>query len=93
MVLEWIERNQIKHVAVHLDLDVLDPKLFRSLLFANPDGTVVNAPQGEMTFDQLSRLFIDISKKTEIVGLGIAEHLPWDVINLKKFLESISIFK
>ena len=88
-----IEALKDKPVYITIDLDVLDPKLFRSLLFANPDGTVVNAPQGEMTFEQLSRLFIDISKKTEIVGLGIAEHLPWDVINLKKFLESISIFK
>lgn len=92
LVIEWIERNQIKHLAVHLDLDVLNPKLFRSLLFANPDGTVVNAPQGDMNLSQLSRLFADVSKHTEIVGFAIAEHLPWDAINIKNFFENISIF-
>lgn len=79
-------------MAVHLDLDVLDPKIFRSLLFANPNGTVINAPQGEMSLSQLSRLFKDISQQTNLVGLAIAEHLPWDAINLKEFLQDIPIF-
>ena len=33
---EWIVDHGIKHLAIHLDLDVLDPSIFRSLLFANP---------------------------------------------------------
>lgn len=93
LVIEWIKENEIKHLAVHLDLDILDPSLFRSLLFANPDGTVINAPHGEMSLSQLSRLFKDISQQTNLVGLAIAEHIPWDAINLKEFLQDISIFK
>lgn len=34
VITDWIKNEKIKHLAIHLDLDVLDPVLFRSLLFA-----------------------------------------------------------
>lgn len=92
-VLEWIEEKGIKHLAIHFDMDVLDPTLFRSLLFANPDGTKIDAPSGKMTLSQISRLIGDVSKQTDIVGLSIAEYLPWDALNLHNFLTSLPIFK
>jgi arginase len=36
-VLEWIKHNDIKHLAIHFDLDVLDPKKFRSTFFGEPE--------------------------------------------------------
>lgn len=93
-VLAWIKEEGVKHLAIHLDLDVLDPKLFRSLLFANPDpdsDTFEGVSQGEMTLPQLTRLITDVSKKAEVVGLAIAEHLPWDAINLKNMLDAFPI--
>jgi arginase len=92
-VLEWIKEKGIEHLAIHFDMDVLDPTLFRSLLFANPDGTKIDAPSGKMTLSQVSRLVGDVSKQTDIVGLSIAEYLPWDALNLHNFLTSLPIFK
>lgn len=88
-VLDWIRESGIKKLAIHLDLDVLDPTLFRSLLFANPipdPNTFMDYPSGAMTFDQVGRLIRDVSAATDVVGLGIAEHLPWDAINLQNML-------
>lgn len=92
LVLDWIQEKRIQHMAIHLDLDVIDPKSFRSLLFAQPDGSTVDAPNGEMTLLQIARIIQDVSRQADVVGLAIAEHLPWDAINLKKFLESLPIF-
>lgn len=91
-VLNWLKEQQIKHLAIHLDLDVLDPTLFRSLLFAQPEGNDIEAPVGKMTFKQVARLIKDVDKQTDIVGLSIAEHLPWDAINLQNFLAELPIF-
>ena len=91
-ILNWISDNEITHLAIHLDLDVLDPKQFRSLLFANPDGSVIDSSSGTMTLAQISRLIGDVSAQTDVVGLTIAEHLPWDAINLQNFLASLAIF-
>lgn len=94
-VIEWLQKNEIKQLAIHLDLDVLNPTLFRSLLFANPDPNAVpiDAPSGDMSLQQLSRLIQDVEKHTEIVGLGVAEYFPWDAMNLRDFLETLPIFK
>lgn len=89
---EWIKENNIKHLAIHLDLDVLDPKAFRSQLPANPDlKEELGFPTGSMCFHQLIDLIKELSAETDVVGLGITEHLPWDAINLKNLLGEIPI--
>jgi hypothetical protein len=35
-VLDWIANEGIIHLAIHFDLDVLDPSTFRPLLFNKP---------------------------------------------------------
>lgn len=92
-ILSWISEKNIEHLAIHLDLDVLDPKIFRSLLFANPDGVSIDSSRGTMTFNQITRTIQDVSDKTNIVGLTLAEFLPWDDINLHNFLNTLPIFK
>ena len=92
-VLDWIEENQIAQLAIHLDLDVLDPKWFRSLLPCEPVEQPFATVPGEMTLSQITRLIQDISKQTDVVGLSIAEHLPWDAINLHNFLAAVPIFE
>lgn len=91
-VLQWIREHDIRHLAVHLDLDVMDPRLFRSLLFANPEAGEIDAAQGAMGFAELARLAGDVAAETEIVGLSIAEYLPWDALNLRGLLEAFPIF-
>ncbi|MCV9950931.1 arginase family protein [Paenibacillus sp. BT-177] len=88
---EWITESGIKHLAIHLDLDVLDPKSFRSLLFANPEAPYNLSPAGTMQMPQLLHLIKELSEETDVVGLGITEHMPWDAINLKNLLGEIPI--
>lgn len=88
---EWIKESGIKHLAIHLDLDVLDPKAFRSLLFANPEGPYTYSPAGSLQIPQLLHLLKELSEETDVVGLGITEHMPWDSINLKNLLGEIPI--
>ncbi|ETT43863.1 arginase family protein [Paenibacillus sp. FSL H7-689] len=91
-VLDWIETNRIKYLVIHLDLDVLDPKIFRSLLFANPLSDLeIDFPMGKMQLFEVAKLINEVSDVTDVVGLGITEHLPWDAINLKQLLQKMPI--
>ncbi|BBI34030.1 hypothetical protein KCTCHS21_34290 [Cohnella abietis] len=86
-----IKKSNIKHLAIHIDLDVLDPKAFRSLLFANPGSSYEFSAAGTMQIPQLLNLIKELSEETDVVGLGITEHMPWDSINLKNLLGEITI--
>ena len=93
-VLEWLRSTGGKHLAIHLDLDVLDPTAFRSLLFANPDAPTDafdGIAQGKMTIDQVVRVLGDVAKVVDVVGLGIAEHLPWDALALKNMIARLPL--
>ena len=94
-ILAWISEAGIEYVAVHWDLDVLHPADFRSIYPAEPytDPQEFPAAVGRMKLSEIVRILNDISKKAEIVGLSITEHLPWDVFNLRKSLKTISIFE
>ena len=88
-ILTWIREEGIDHLAIHLDVDVLDPASFRSVLFAEPDPEInwlEMYPAGKMTLAQVIRVMTDVASATEVVGLGICEHLPWDMIHLKEAL-------
>lgn len=93
-ILNWIKDNDFQKIAVHFDLDVLSPDDFRSILPAQPHTNVddFGAAVGSMTLKIVSRVMSDISDNSEIVGFNIAEHMPWDAINLRNTLSKISIF-
>lgn len=94
-VLRWLKDIGAKHVAIHLDLDVLDPAKFRALYFSRPDaapGQFDGIPQGKMTLPQILRLIQDVAATVDVVGLGIAEHLPWDALALKNMLAKLPLF-
>lgn len=93
-VLQWLKDIGAKHLAIHFDLDALDPTLFRSLLFAKPNipaDTFDGVAQGKMTMEQVVRLLADVAKVVDVVGLGIAEHLPWDTLALKNMLAKLPL--
>lgn len=94
-VLEWMNENGIRHLAVHWDLDVLAPWDFRSIYPGEPYTLASEFPAavGRMTLEGIGRLLKDISNEAEIVGLSLTEHLPWDAIRLRKTLSEIDIFK
>lgn len=93
-VLQWFRATGARHLAIHLDLDVLDPNGFRSLLFANPQapaGAFDGVAQGRMPISYVVRLLSDIAGVADVVGIGIAEHLPWDALALKNMLARLPL--
>lgn len=89
----WFKEQHIKHFMVHLNLNVLSPQDFRSLLCNKPHQVPVDYAVGEMKLAQVVRLIHDASQIADLVGLSIAEYLPWDIINLREQLSTLSIFK
>ncbi len=92
-LVHWLTKHNIKQLLVHLDLDVLSPTDFRSLLCNQPHQGPVDYAVGEMTLAHIVHLLINASKVADLVGLSIAEYLPWDIINLRNELSKLPIFK
>jgi arginase len=90
---DWIDKNGYTKIAVHLDLDVLNPNIFRSLYFSEPNVEEFPANAGKMTLEELIDILSGVFSKNEVVGLTIAEFLPWDIINLKNIFAKLNIFK
>ncbi|GLS30740.1 arginase [Mesorhizobium albiziae] len=93
-VIEWLRSIGAKHVAIHLDLDVIDPAQLRSVYFTRPDAApdaFDGIPQGRMTVPQVVRLLNDVAEQVEVVGLGITEHLPWDAITIRDMLQALPL--
>lgn len=95
-VLEWIDRENIEYLAIHIDLDVLDPAFFRSVLFAQPgrgEHDFGDVAEGKLTIEEVLMLVNLATSKAEAVGLTLAEHLPWDMLNLKNMLNGLPLLK
>jgi len=89
---EWINKNKFKKIAIHFDLDVLDPNSFRSVYFSEPGKDKFPAGAGNMSLLEVTTILTNLFDNNEIVGLTIAEYLPWDAIELRKLLNKLSIF-
>lgn len=95
-VMEWIAIEKIEYLAIHLDLDVLDPALFRSVLFAQPgrgEHDFGDVAEGKLTIEDVLKLINQATSEAEAVGLTIAEHMPWDMVNLKNLLSALPLMK
>lgn len=93
---QWIEQENISHLAIHFDLDVLDYHQFRSLLFARPDGDAHawdGTAKGKLTMADVLSLVKEAESAAQVVGLGVAEHLPWDAFNLKNLLAELPLLR
>lgn len=93
-VLDWLNSTGASRLAIHFDLDVLDPSLFRALLFAKPNvpaNTFDGTAQGKLAMDEVVQLLGDVAAVADVVGLGIAEHLPWDALALKNMLAKLPL--
>jgi arginase len=93
-VLEWIASEGITQLAVHFDVDVLDPKQFGPVLFNKPDAPPdawADVPRGRMAPDQVVRLLQDVAAACDMVGLAIAEYLPWEAIVTRNMLRKLPL--
>ena len=87
---EFLKRHP--RVLVHFDIDVLDPRGFHSTYFANPEMTGDGSGGGRMTMEELGRVFSLINAESNVVGLTVAEYLPWDELRLHQTLAKLDIF-
>jgi arginase len=81
-VIDWLRGIGAAHVAVHFDLDVLDPRDFNSAVGHDLNGLRVEAA---------IRLLADVSRVADIVGLGITEYAPRDAMLLADMLRRLPI--
>ena len=84
--------DRFDHILVHLDIDVLDPALFHSTYFANPELVGDGSGGGRMTMDKLTEVLHCITDYADMVGLTIAEYLPFDEEKLHKIFAGLDIF-
>lgn len=84
--------KRFDHVLVHLDIDVLDASLFHSTYFANKDLVGDGSGSGRMTMEKLTDVLKCIADSLDIVGLTIAEYLPFDEHKLHNMFSEINIF-
>lgn len=90
--LGWLKENNIENIAIHLDLDVLNPASFHSQLTNDP-----YAPEkyptvtGLLDLMQITRLLKDLSANSNVVGLTFAEYMPWDALYLRKMMSQLPI--
>ena len=95
-VLRWLRAAGTRKVAVHFDLDVLDPSLYDYLLFhdpAAPPGTWDGVPKGRMTFEQVAGILRAVAAEADIVGLTITEFMPWNMIRLSRSLSALPLLQ
>lgn len=89
----WLKQHQFSKVAVHFDLDVLDTEEFRSLYCSEPGIKNFSSAAGKMSIREAKETMQAIAEQSEVVGLTVAELLPWDAQNLKNLLNEFEIFR
>lgn len=85
--------KRFKHILVHFDIDILDAKFFHSTYFANPELTGDGSGSGKMSMSKLEEILSVINQNSDVVGLSIAEYLPFDEFRLHNTLKNLDIFK
>lgn len=75
-LLDWLAATGCHHVAIHLDVDVVDSDEIVLGLGAEPGG---------LTSAQVHRLVTDIAHTADVVGFTIAEYVPRQVMVMQRF--------
>lgn len=89
----WINKNNFSKIAIHFDIDVLNPKEFKSTYFAEPNVTEFPSASGQMSLKQLNDILSGLFNNNDVVGFTVAEYLPWDQISLKNIFSKLNIFE
>lgn len=83
-IIEWLKSTGVSKVAVHFDMDVLEPDEIIAAVGVVPNG---------MKIDEVVRVINDIAKEKELVGLTVAEPMPRIAIRLKNMLQQLPLMK
>lgn len=94
-VKQWITENHFSHLYVHFDIDVMDPTTFYATYFNNPSLTEIpdNAAKGSASQKDTWQFLTDINDQYDLVGLTIAEYLPWSAQQLQHLMSNLKIFR
>ncbi|MCR5813229.1 MAG: arginase family protein [Desulfovibrio sp.] len=84
--------RRFEHLLVHFDIDVLDETLFHSTYFANKELVGDGSGGGKMNMETLQELLHCVFDGNDVVGLTIAEYLPFDEHRLHNLFSGLSIF-
>jgi arginase len=87
----WIDNHNFSKILVHFDIDALDPKLFHEQYFDQPGIEDYDVSHGKIAPQEVSNLLAQLGNK--VVGLTIAEYLPWSALSLQEIMNSSEIFK
>ena len=93
-VLNWIADQGVVHLAIHFDVDVLDLAKFGPVLFNKPNAPAdawADVPRGRMSPDHVVRLLQDVAAACDVVGLAIAEYMPWEAITMHNMLRKLPL--
>jgi len=83
-VIEWLRNTGASNVAIHFDMDVLDPNEIIAAVGMVPDG---------MKTAEVVRVINDVAKEKNLVGLTVAEPMPRTAIILKEMLNQLPLLK
>lgn len=83
-VLEWLDACGASRVAVHFDMDVLDPAEIIPAVGVSPGG---------MKIAEVVRVIGDIARAKDLVGLTVAEPMPRIALRLREMLERLPLMK
>lgn len=91
---QWLLGGGYTKVAIHWDLDVLNPNTFHSLYFNEPGVPMfAGSSCGRFELEDIMGSLKAIQGMVDIVGFTIAEYLPWDAIRLHNALAELKLFR
>jgi arginase len=74
----------------------MDPRTLGAVVFNKPDAPsdfLAGVPRGRLTPAQVVRLLADVAAACDVVGLGVAEFLPWEAIETRKLLRQLPLLQ
>ena len=83
-IMEWLKASGVSKVAVHFDLDVLDPAEIIAGVGVEPNG---------MKIKEVVRVINDIAAEYDLVGLTVAEPMPRIAIKIKNMMNQLPLLK
>lgn len=83
-IIEWLRRTGASKVAIHFDMDVLDPAEIIAAVGTDPNG---------MKIAEVVRVINDISSEYDVVGLTVAEPMPRIAIKIRNMLDQLPLLK
>ena len=80
-ILESLKNTKATKIAIHLDLDVLDPK----------ELYIAVGNTGKLKLKHITEILTMVSKNYEVVGFSIAELMPKELIQLQSLLRNLPL--